>query len=89
MHHDKMLELKKEINANEQQMRLIQAKIEDLLTKPQNKATQIRLVRLNKERAKIRRILEEEKSKLAENTDTLQEYQKDHLEKVKIIMNLL
>ena len=62
--------LKKEINANEQQMRLIQAKIEDLLTKPQNKATQIRLVRLNKERAKIRRILEEEKSKLAENTNT-------------------
>lgn len=51
-------------------MRLIQAKIEDLLTKPQNKATQIRLVRLNKERAKIRRILEEEKSKLAENTNT-------------------
>jgi hypothetical protein len=62
--------LKKEINANEQQMRLIQAKIEDLLTKPQNKATQIRLVRLNKERAKIRRILEEEKSKLSENTNT-------------------
>ena len=64
------IRLKKEINANEQQMRLIQAKIEDLLTKPQNKATQIRLVRLNKERAKIRRILEEEKSKLAENTNT-------------------
>jgi hypothetical protein len=62
--------LKKEINANEQQMRLIQAKIEDLLTKPQNKATQIRLVRLNKERAKIRRILEEEKTKLAESTNT-------------------
>jgi len=64
------VKLKKEINANEQQMRLIQSKIEDLLTKPQNKATQIRLVRLNKERAKIRRILEEEKTKLAESTDT-------------------
>ena len=62
--------LKKEINANEQQMRLIQSKIEDLLTKPQNKATQIRLVRLNKERAKIRRILEEEKTKLADSTNT-------------------
>ena len=64
------VKLKKEINANEQQMRLIQSKIEDLLTKPQNKATRIRVVRLNKERAKIRRILEEEKTKLAESTDT-------------------
>tara|TARA_R110000744_G_scaffold17662_2_gene47685 strand:- start:4187 stop:9070 length:4884 start_codon:yes stop_codon:yes gene_type:complete len=64
------IKLEKEINANEQQMRLIQSKIEDLLTKPQNKATQIRLVRLNKERAKIRKILEEEKTKLSESTDT-------------------
>ena len=62
--------LKKALNANEQQMRLIQSKIEDLLTKPQNKATQIRLVRLNKERAKIRKILEDEKNKIAESTDT-------------------
>ena len=64
------LKLEKEINANEQQMRLLQAKIEDLVTKPQNKSTQTRLVRLNKERAKIRKILEDEKTKLAESTNT-------------------
>ena len=64
------VKLKKEINVNEQQMRLIQSKIEDLLSKPQTKATQIRVVRLNQERAKIRKILEEEKTKLAESTNT-------------------
>jgi len=64
------VKLKKEINANEQQMRLIQSKIEDLLAKPPTKATQIRVVRLNKERRKIRKILEEEKTKLAESTNT-------------------
>ena len=63
-------DIKKEINANQQQMVLIQSKIEELLTQPQTRATQVRLVRLNKERAKIRKILEEDKLKLASDVNT-------------------
>jgi hypothetical protein len=49
-------------NANEQQMMLIQSKIEDLLSMPQTKQTQVRLARLNRERAKIRNIIAEKRA---------------------------
>tara|TARA_R100000963_G_scaffold28657_1_gene19742 strand:+ start:1 stop:1587 length:1587 start_codon:yes stop_codon:yes gene_type:complete len=52
-------DLKKEAidKTNEQHLSLILSKIEDLLVQPQTKATQIRLARLNKERAKVRKII--------------------------------
>jgi hypothetical protein len=49
-------------NANEQQMMLIQSKIEDLLSMPQTKQTQVRLARLNRERAKIRKIIADKRA---------------------------
>ena len=49
-------------NANEQQMMLIQSKIEDLLSMPQTQQTQVRLARLNRERAKIRNIIAEKRA---------------------------
>jgi hypothetical protein len=54
-------------NANEQQMMLIQAKIEDLLSMPQTKQTQVRLARLNRERAKIRKIIADKRAKAADS----------------------
>ena len=53
-------------NANEQQMLLIQSKIEELLALPQTKQTQVRLTRLNKERAKIRNIIADKRKKSME-----------------------
>ena len=53
-------------NANEQQMMLIQAKIEDLLQLPQTQQTQVRLARLNRERAKIRKIIADKRAKAGE-----------------------
>ena len=50
-------------NANEQQMMLIQSKIEDLLSMPQTQQTQVRLARLNRERAKIRNIIADKRAK--------------------------
>ncbi|HAT63790.1 MAG TPA: hypothetical protein DCS66_04185, partial [Flavobacteriaceae bacterium] len=52
--------------ANEQQMQLVLSKIEDLAALPQTKQTQIRIARLNKERAKIRKIIEDKRSKMSE-----------------------
>jgi len=51
--------------ANEQQLVLILSKIEDLASKPITQRTQIRLNRLNKERAKIRKIIEDKRAKMA------------------------
>ena len=51
--------------ANEQQLGLILSKIEDLGAMPQTKQTQIRLNRLNKERAKIRKIIADKRAKMA------------------------
>ena len=56
-------------NANEQQMMLIQAKIDDLLQLPQTQQTQTRIARLNRERAKIRRIIAEKRA-VSESRDT-------------------
>ena len=52
--------------ANEQHLALLASKIEDLAAMPQTKATQIRLVRLNKERAKVRKMIQDKKAKMAE-----------------------
>lgn len=52
--------------ANEQQMQLVLSKIEDLSSMPQTKQTQIRIERLNKERAKIRKIIEDKRAKMSE-----------------------
>ena len=54
-------------NANEQQMMLIQAKIDDLLQLPQTQQTQIRIARLNRERAKIRKIIADKRAKSADS----------------------
>ena len=51
--------------ANEQHLALLASKIEDLAAMPQTKATQIRLVRLNKERAKVRKMIQDKKAKMA------------------------
>ena len=53
-------------NANEQQMMLIQAKIDDLLQLPQTQQTQVRIARLNRERAKIRKIIADKRAKAGE-----------------------
>jgi len=52
--------------ANEDQLRLILAKIDEIQSGPMNKQKQIRLNRLNKERIKIRKIIEDKKAKMAE-----------------------
>ena len=52
--------------ANEEQMGLILAKIDEIQAGPMTKKKQIRLNRLNKERAKIRKIIEDKKAKMAE-----------------------
>jgi len=52
--------------ANEEQMGLILAKIDEIQAGPMNKKKQIRLNRLNKERIKIRKIIEDKKAKMAE-----------------------
>jgi hypothetical protein len=63
-------DMRKEVdNANEQQMMLIQAKIDDLLQLPQTQQTQTRIARLNRERAKIRRIIAEKRA-VSESRDT-------------------
>jgi hypothetical protein len=61
-------DLKKDIidQTNEQHLALILSKIEDLITQPQTKALQTRLVRLNKERAKIRKIIADKRAKASE-----------------------
>ena len=63
-------DLKKDIidQTNEQHLALILSKIEDLLVQPQTKALQTRLVRLNKERAKIRKIIADKKAKATEGS---------------------
>ena len=52
--------------ANEEQMGLILSKIDEIQAGPMTKKKQIRLNRLNKERTKIRKIIEEKKAKMAE-----------------------
>jgi hypothetical protein len=52
--------------ANEEQLGLILAKIDEIQSGPMNKQKQIRLNRLNKERIKIRKIIEDKKAKMAE-----------------------
>ena len=60
-------DLVKEVDsANEQQMMLIQAKIDDLLQLPQTQQTQVRIARLNRERAKIRKIIADKRAKAGE-----------------------
>jgi len=60
-------DLKEEIGtANEQHFALVKAKIEDLLAQPQTKQTVTRLTKLKRERTKIRKMIEEEKAKMAE-----------------------
>ena len=51
--------------ANEDHLLLLKAKIDELMFQPQTKKTQIRINRLNKERAKIRKIIDEKKAKMA------------------------
>jgi hypothetical protein len=60
-------DLMKEVdNVNEDQLRLIMAKIEELSAMPQTKQTQVRIARLNRERAKVRKIIEDKRAKMAE-----------------------
>jgi hypothetical protein len=56
--------------ANEQQMMLIQAKIDDLLQLPQTQQIQTRIARLNRERAKVRKIIADEGKRLRESRQT-------------------
>jgi len=51
--------------ANEEHLALLVSKIEDLAAQPQTKKTQIRINRLNKEREKTRKIIDEKKAKMA------------------------
>ena len=53
---------------NEDQLRLIISKIEDLGAQPQTVKTQKRIAKLNKERAKIRKIVDASKKKAAPKT---------------------
>ena len=57
-------------SANEQQMMLIQAKIDDLLQLPQTQQIQTRIARLNRERAKVRKIIADEGKRLRESRQT-------------------
>jgi hypothetical protein len=60
-------DLMKEVdNVNEDQLKLILAKIEELSAMPQTKQTQVRIARLNRERAKVRKIIEDKRAKMAE-----------------------
>jgi hypothetical protein len=60
-------DLKEEIGtANEQHFALVKAKIEDLLAQPQTKQTVTRLTKLKRERTKIRKLIDDEKKKMAE-----------------------
>jgi len=59
-------DLQEEIStANEQHLLLVKAKIEDLLAQKQTPAIKTRLNRLNKERIKLRYIIDAEKKKMA------------------------
>ena len=53
---------------NEDQFQLIVAKIEDLGAQPQTVATQKRIAKLNRERTKIRKIIDASKKKVAKET---------------------
>ena len=53
-------------NVNEDQLKLILSKIEELSAKPQTKQTQVRIARLNRERAKVRKIIEDKRAKMSE-----------------------
>jgi hypothetical protein len=53
-------------DVNEDQLKLILSKIEELSAKPQTKQTQIRIARLNRERAKVRKIIADKRAKMAE-----------------------
>ena len=53
-------------DVNEDQLKLILAKIEELSAKPQTKQTQVRIARLNKERAKVRKIIADKRAKMTE-----------------------
>ena len=53
---------------NEDQLRLIISKIEDLASQPQTVKTQKRIAKLNKEREKIRKIVDASKKKAAPKT---------------------
>jgi len=53
---------------NEEQFRLIVAKIEDLAAQPQTVKTQKRITKLNKERDKIRKIIDASKKKVSKET---------------------
>ena len=55
--------------ANEEQFKLITSKIDELQAMPITKARQIRINRLNKDRDRVRKIIEEKKVKLAEKKD--------------------
>ena len=60
-------DLKEEIGtANEQHFALVKAKIEDLLAQKQTPAIKTRLTKLKRERTKIRKMIKEEKDKMAE-----------------------
>ena len=60
-------DLKEEIGtANEQHLLLLTTKIEDLLAQKQTPAIKTRLNRLNKERIKVRKIINDEKKKMEE-----------------------
>jgi len=62
-------DLQEEIaTANEQHLLLVQAKIEDLLMQKQTPAIRTRINRLNAERRKIRKMIDDEKAKMAEGS---------------------
>jgi hypothetical protein len=54
--------------ANEQHLLLLKAKIDDLLVQKQTPAIITRLTRLKKERVKVRKIIEDEKKKMAQGS---------------------
>ena len=59
-------DLKEEVaTANEQHLLLVKSKIEDLLSQKQTAAIKTRITRLNNERKKVRKIIEDEKKKMA------------------------
>ena len=60
-------DLVKEVdNVNEQQMLLIQSKIEELLAQPQTPQMATRIARLNRERSKVRKIIADKRAKAQE-----------------------
>ena len=59
-------DLKEEVStANEQHLLLVKSKLEDLLAQKQTAAIKTRIARLNKERIKVRKIIQEEQKKMA------------------------